>query len=189
MKVIGWFFFDLFLLGYVEDPVTGLSFSIPGGMGWMVYVEVPSRISSESPEAALAQFIDEVPALGMLGVPRAIDHNTPYTVDEDVQLVCKYLKAYWGNIEKGGQKGINKLYRESRKLWNSDIFYVLLGDPFLSLCVAEVKPVRFSADPDIPHKECHELLRRSWPQFVENPKVTQKLFIKYVSFFTFLKGT
>ena len=115
MKIIGWFFFDLFLLGYVEDPVTGLSFSIPGGMGWMVYVEVPSRISTESPEAALAQFIDEVPALGMLGVPHAIDHNTPYTVDEDVQLVCKYLKAYWVYLDKGGQKGINKLYRENRK--------------------------------------------------------------------------
>lgn len=114
MKVIGWFFFDLFLLGYVEDSVTGLSFSIPGGMGWIVYVEVPSRIRSESPEAALADFIDDVPALGILGVPHAIDHNTPYTVDEDVQLVCKYLKAYWTFVERG-QRGINKLYRENRK--------------------------------------------------------------------------
>ena len=116
MKVIGWFVFDLFLLGCVEDPVTGLSFSIPGGMGWRIYVEVPSRISSESPESALAQFIDEVPALGLLGVPHAIDHYTQYTVDDDVQLVCKYLKAYWVNLEKNGQKGINKLFREHRKL-------------------------------------------------------------------------
>ena len=112
MKVIGWFFFDLFLLGYVEDPITGLSFSIPGGMGWKIFVEVPSRIRSESPEQSLAQFIDEVPALGMLGVPHAINPNTPYNVDEDVQLVCKYLKAYWVFMEKGGQKGINKLYGE-----------------------------------------------------------------------------
>lgn len=115
MKVIGWFFFDLFLLGYVEDPITGLSFSIPGGMGWKVFVEVPSRISSGSPEESLAQFIREVPALGMLGVPYAINPNTPYTVDEDVQLVCKYLKAYRVFMEKGG-KGINKIYRETCKL-------------------------------------------------------------------------
>ena len=42
------------------------------------------------------------------------------------------------------------------------------------------KPVKFSKDVDIPHKECHELLQKSWPQFVENPKVTQRLFIKYI---------
>ena len=125
MKVIGWFLFDLFLLGYVEDPVTGLSVSIPGGMGWRIYVEVPSRITSGSPEASLKQFIEEVPALGMLGVPYAIDHNTPYTVDEDVQLVCKYLKAYWVYLEKSGQKGINKIFRESRKCTDVETFWLL----------------------------------------------------------------
>lgn len=127
MKVIGWFFFDLILLGYVEDPVTGLSVSIPGGMGWRIYVEVPSRISSQSPEVSLAQFIEEVPALGMLGVPYAIDHNTPYTVDDDVQLVCKYLKAYWVHLEKNGQKGINKLFKEGRMF----VYYIYLHYVFL----------------------------------------------------------
>ena len=115
MKVIGWFFFDLFLLGYVEDPTTGLSFSIPGGMGWKIFVEVPSRISSETPEQSLDQFIKEVPALGMLGDHWAINSSTPYTVDEDVQLVCKYLKAYWVYMKKRGQEGINKLYKETCK--------------------------------------------------------------------------
>lgn len=37
---IGWFFFDLFILGYVEDPVSGTSFRLPGGVSWAVYVEV-----------------------------------------------------------------------------------------------------------------------------------------------------
>ena len=115
MKVISWFFFDLFLLGYVEDPTTGLSFSIPGGMGWKIFVEVPSRISSETPEQSLAQFIEEVPALGMLGDRCEINPSTPYTVDEDVQLVCKYLKAYWVYMKKRG-KGINELYEETSKL-------------------------------------------------------------------------
>ena len=40
MEVIGWFFFDLLILGYVEDPVTGNSFRIPGGLEWAIYIEV-----------------------------------------------------------------------------------------------------------------------------------------------------
>jgi hypothetical protein len=40
MDVIGWFFFDLFILGYVEDPNTGKSFRLPGGLKWAVYIEV-----------------------------------------------------------------------------------------------------------------------------------------------------
>ncbi len=40
IEVIGWFFFDLLLLGYVEDPATGRSFRIPGSQGWAIYVEV-----------------------------------------------------------------------------------------------------------------------------------------------------
>ena len=40
IDTIGWFFFDLFVLGYVEDPLTGVSFRFPGGMSWAVYIEV-----------------------------------------------------------------------------------------------------------------------------------------------------
>ena len=40
MEVIGWFFFDLFVLGYVEDANTGLSFRMPGQLQWAVYIEV-----------------------------------------------------------------------------------------------------------------------------------------------------
>ena len=40
MEVIGWFFFDLLILGYVEDPVTGRSFRVPGGLQWAIYIEV-----------------------------------------------------------------------------------------------------------------------------------------------------
>ena len=78
-----------------------------------LYPRTRTRVHQINSEAAL---VDEVPALCMLGVPHAIDHNTPYTVNEDVQLVCKYLKAYLVYLEKGGQKGINKVYRESNKL-------------------------------------------------------------------------
>ena len=40
VELIGWFFFDLFVLGYVEDPNTGLSFRLPGGLQWAIYIEV-----------------------------------------------------------------------------------------------------------------------------------------------------
>ena len=48
-----------------------------------------------------------MPALGLLGTPHYIDPDTPYTVDEEVQLVCKYLKA----LQIGGKKGIDRLYK------------------------------------------------------------------------------
>ena len=40
MDTVAWFFFDLLVLGYVEDLDTGLSFRIPGGLDWAVYIEV-----------------------------------------------------------------------------------------------------------------------------------------------------
>ena len=61
-----------------------------------------------TPEEALKHFLQEVPTLGLLGTPHYIRPDTPYTVDKEVQLVCKYLKA----LQIGGKKGIDKLYRE-----------------------------------------------------------------------------
>ena len=40
MKTIRWFFFELLILGYVEDPATGLSFHFPAGLSWALYTEV-----------------------------------------------------------------------------------------------------------------------------------------------------
>jgi len=45
MDVIAWFFFDLLVLGYAEDPETGLSFRIPGGLEWAVYIEVSPELA------------------------------------------------------------------------------------------------------------------------------------------------
>ena len=61
-----------------------------------------------TPGEALKLFCDEVPALGLLGTQHFICPEMPYTVDNDVQLVCKYLKA----LKKGGRIGIDRLYRE-----------------------------------------------------------------------------
>ena len=40
LETIGWFFFELLLLGYVEDRITGISFHLPSGMKWSIYAEV-----------------------------------------------------------------------------------------------------------------------------------------------------
>jgi hypothetical protein len=53
-----------------------------------------------SPGEALKQFCCEVPVLWLIG--------TQHMVDEDVQLVCKYLRA----LSIRGTKGMDKLYRE-----------------------------------------------------------------------------
>lgn len=49
MEAIGWFFFDLLLLGYVEDPETGLSFRIPGSLQWALYIEVGTLLAAVVP--------------------------------------------------------------------------------------------------------------------------------------------
>ena len=69
--------------------------------------QVPS-CHNMTPEEALKHFQQEVPALGLLGTPHYIHPDTPYTVDEEVQLVCKYLKA----LQVGGEEGIDRLYQE-----------------------------------------------------------------------------
>lgn len=43
----------------------------------------------------------------LLGCPKCIGPDTPYDVDSDVQLVCKYLRAY-----KQGM--IDRLHRDGR---------------------------------------------------------------------------
>ena len=70
--------------------------------------QVPSR-DQMTPNESLREFFEDVPALGLLGTPHCIYPQTPFVVDADVQLVCKYLKAY----RTGGTKGIDRLYRES----------------------------------------------------------------------------
>ena len=40
LETVGWFFFNLLLLGYVEDRTSGASFCIPSGLEWSVYAEV-----------------------------------------------------------------------------------------------------------------------------------------------------
>ncbi len=38
--MLGWFLFDFLLLGYAEDPQSGLSFRMQSGITWNIYIEV-----------------------------------------------------------------------------------------------------------------------------------------------------
>lgn len=73
-------------------------------------VQVPSRIKMNS-EMSLREFYEDIPALGLLGTPYLVEPSVPYEVDAEVQLVCKYLRAF----KIGGTRGINKLYREGEE--------------------------------------------------------------------------
>ena len=37
---ISWFFFSLLIVGYVEEYCSGLSYRLPGGLMWSIFVEV-----------------------------------------------------------------------------------------------------------------------------------------------------
>lgn len=51
-----------------------------------------------------------MPTLGLIGTKEFVEPRRQYAIDDDVQLVCKYLKAY----ETGGKNGIDKLYKDSQ---------------------------------------------------------------------------
>lgn len=40
MQILNWFFFEMLLIGYVEDSKTGMCFHYPEDLEWTVYIEV-----------------------------------------------------------------------------------------------------------------------------------------------------
>lgn len=111
---------------------------------------MPSR-DRETAGEALKMFHREVPALQLLGSAHYIHPEIPFLVDSDVQLVCKYLRAF-----KQGGRGIDREYREGHQL------------------------VKFSTDSDLSEEECHRLLQEYMPKHIQATKITQQLFIRYM---------
>ena len=102
---------------------------------------------------------DELPVLQLLGTKHCISADTPYTIDKDAQLVCKYLRAY----TEGSPKMINRKYNENEPK----------------------KLVKFSTDPDLPKETCHRILQEHVPRHMASSKITQQLFIRYKLNFAF----
>ena len=78
----------------------------------LINAQVPSYDNSMTPDDTLKHFQQEVPVLALLGTPHYIKPDTPYFVDNEVQLVCKYLKA----MHVGGRNGIDKLHERGREI-------------------------------------------------------------------------
>ncbi|XP_019857334.1 PREDICTED: uncharacterized protein LOC109585637 [Amphimedon queenslandica] len=156
MDKIGWFMFEFLVLGYIQDPHTGASFSVPLTENWKIFIEVPSL--HNDPQSNLNTFKELLPTFNFIGAPKHISSSWPYKVDDDVQLVCKYLKAYKAEQENPGtREGINKLFND-----------------FIQI------PVKFSTEADFDESECLSLLDKYMPDYIAERKISQKLFIKYI---------
>ena len=89
-----------------------------------------------------------MPVLALLGSPVYIDPEHDYCIDQDVQLVCKFLRSY-----------------ENGKI---DNVCSRLGK----------KKIKFSTDPSLPDAECKRLLQKYMSNSIKKTKITQKLFIQ-----------
>lgn len=115
-------------------------------------LQVPSRQREVTAGESLKLLLREVPALALIGSQHYIHPNTPFTIDQDVQLVCKYLQAY--ECKTTSQRGIDRGYREGHS------------------------PVKFSTDPDLSEEACQILLSLYMPKHITSSKITQQLFIR-----------
>ena len=107
MKSISWFFFNLLILGYVEDRKSGLSFKMPSGLMWSIFIEVPF---CGSPEESYLWFKKEIPTFELLGSAFCGQDQRYYRIDASVQMVCKYLRALKnGDIDR-------RVYKEGKFL-------------------------------------------------------------------------
>ena len=80
-------------------------------MTLFLYIQVPARHQTSHADELLKQFLVDIPVFDLVGDPHEVVATVPYAIDADVQLVCKYLKAY----DTGGKSGINRLYTEGNR--------------------------------------------------------------------------
>ena len=122
LEMINWFMFDLLILGYIEDPNSGVSFTLQQWLNWTFYIELPCQCLSDEENTMLHHFKEDYPILGLTGLPFLVSDQTPLSVTKEVQLVCKYLTAY----EDGR---IDRLYDESK--FKVELLYAILYAIFM----------------------------------------------------------
>lgn len=83
---------------------------------WPDNLSLSVHESETALEKSLNQFQSEIPVFGLLGSPHLIDHGEPLVADGDVQLICKYLRAYHDRTIAG----IDRLYVESKEFLFTD---------------------------------------------------------------------
>ena len=110
MNEFHWFLFDLVGMSFVQDSATGQSFRLKAGYNWQFYVEVPSVADEQDAGKGLMNFLALVPFLKYVGRQHHVKQDDPLDITDDMQLVCKYLKAL------KNPKHINRLYRRNRQV-------------------------------------------------------------------------
>eukprot|EP00118_Oscarella_pearsei_P023946 m.294339 g.294339 ORF g.294339 m.294339 type:complete len:5643 (+) comp40744_c0_seq7:98-17026(+) len=101
MAEVFWFLFSLIGMGFVEDVETGESFRLSASLQWHIFVEVPSSPVGEEHSDSLSGFLEWIPLFKYVGAKNHVSREERLDVDNDVQLVCKYLKAYSsGDIDR-----------------------------------------------------------------------------------------
>ena len=139
------------------------------GIDYVICVlQIPSRSTGVIPLNDLENFKTEVPVLGLLGTPVHIEHSSKFSISDEVQLVCKYLKAY-------ETKRIDMLYRESKWLHHNCCCCHNHQSSLHSYAGCHL--VKFSADPELPREECQRLLHKYMRDHIKENKITQKVFI------------
>ena len=69
---------------------------------------MPSSDANTEPAETLEFFFKQVPTFQFVGTPHCIDSKYKLKIDDEIQLVCKYLKAL-----KSGH--IDNIYKESKR--------------------------------------------------------------------------
>ena len=149
-------------------------------------LQVPIRQLDMKPECALEQFTSEFPTLALLGKHHFVKPNVPFVLDSEVQVVCKYLKAY-DDTDRNGRKRIDRLYPKCKKssswliTWLWQVWSVLLFSTAETHWFPpyDPKPVKFSMDSDLSIQECQYILSKHMEEYMKKNKLTQKMFIRY----------
>ena len=158
MTEVFWFLFSLIGLGFVEDVETGESFRLSGSSELRFFIEVPSDTSNGKDAPYLDLFLARLPLFKYLGRKHEVNPCELFDVNGDVQIVCKYLKAY-DETDRKGDKTIDTLF---------------------SLKTEFDEPIKFAVKSDLSLKECQALLNKYMPEHVKERKVMQHLFVKYM---------
>ncbi|XP_065842574.1 uncharacterized protein [Oscarella lobularis] len=110
MEEVHWFLFSLFGLGFVQDEESGKCFRLTGSSLWHIFVEVPAYPEVTDGNKSLSKFLEDVPIFHYLGQSYEISPDSLFDLNDDVQLVCKYLKVYAsGDIDRRLQNNMGEV--------------------------------------------------------------------------------
>ena len=122
-----------------------------------------------------------MPCFKFFGTARYIEPHSPYDVQcsevpDEVQLVCKYLRAF--QTFEDGNREIDRLYPIGKYEYKCYTCFTSLSASTTDAGDVPAPPIKFSNDDDIPDEECHQLLSSVMNQKIKKNKLLQKLFVR-----------